>query len=125
MNTATSRWSVALLLAVMPATAFAQKKTLTQADWDRWRSIQGSTLSNDGKWTAYTLSPQVGDGEFVLHSTSGSTEYRVPVGYIGKPNNVPGGLRPPAGAAAGAGGRGGRGGGGGAAGTTGPFNSRS
>jgi hypothetical protein len=88
----------ALLLAALPLPLLAQsaqKKALTQADWDRWRSINNPTLSNDGKWAAYTLQPQVGDGEFVVHATSGTTEYRVPVGYIGRPNNVPGGLRPP------------------------------
>ena len=52
----------------------AQKKPLTQADWDRWRSINNPTLSNDGKWDAYTLQPQVGDGEFVVRATSGATE---------------------------------------------------
>jgi dipeptidyl aminopeptidase/acylaminoacyl peptidase len=108
---------LAALCALVPLTATAQKKPLTQADWDRWRSIQGATLSPDGRWAAYTLSPQVGDGEFVVRATSGSTEYRVPVGWIGRPNNTPGGAR---GAAAGGGGGGGRGGaGGGAAG--GPF----
>jgi len=38
----------------------------------------------------------VGDGKFVVRSTTGTTEYRVPVGYIGRPNNTPGGARPPA-----------------------------
>ncbi len=104
---------VAITLIAVPARA--QKKALTQADWDRWRSIQGATLSNDGKWVAYTLSPQVGDGEFVVRATSGTTEYRVPVGYIGRPNNTPGGLRP-RGGGAGGGRVGGRGGGG-----NGPF----
>lgn len=46
---------------------------------------------------AYTLGPQVGDGEFVVHATSGTTECRVPVGDIGRANNVPGGGRVPAG----------------------------
>src|SRR5215204_5333527 len=64
----------ALLIAVLPLPLLAQKKALTQADWDRWRSIQGASLSNDGKWAAYTLSPQVGDGEFVVRSTTGATE---------------------------------------------------
>ena len=54
-------------------------------------------LSNDGKWAAYTLVPLVGDGELVIRSTSGSTEYRVPRGYLGRPNNTPGGLRGAAG----------------------------
>jgi dipeptidyl aminopeptidase/acylaminoacyl peptidase len=100
----------ALLLAALPLPLLAQsaqKKALTQADWDRWRSINNPQLSNDGKWAAYTLTPQVGDGEFVVRATSGTTEYRVPVGYIGRPNNVPGGLRPPQNQ----GGPGGRGGG--------------
>jgi len=60
----------ALLLAALPFPLLAQqlaqntteKKALTQADWDRWRSINNPTLSNDGKWAAYTLTPQVGDG---------------------------------------------------------------
>jgi hypothetical protein len=102
----------ALLLAALPASllaqSVAQKKPLTQADWDRWRSIQGATLSNDGKWAAYTLSPQVGDGEFVVRSTTGATEYRVPLGYISRPNNTPGALRPPQGGPGGGGGGGGR-----------------
>src|SRR5437868_14444522 len=86
-----------LPLLALPSLALAQtqKKPLTQADWDRWRSITSPTLSADGKWAAYTLTPQVGDGEFVVRSTSGATEIRIPVGYIGRANNVPGGLRPP------------------------------
>src|SRR5829696_9818973 len=82
---------------VLPAAASAQKKALTQADWDKWRSINAPALSNDGKWAVYTLIPQVGDGELVIRSTSSSTEYRVPRGFIGRPNNTPGGLRGPQG----------------------------
>jgi hypothetical protein len=67
--------------------------------------------------------PQVGDGEFVVRATTGSTEYRVPVGYIGRPNNVPGGLRPPQ--APQGGGRGGGGRFGASAGTASPFSADS
>ena len=108
-----------LVSACFASPALAQKKALTQTDWDWWRSIQSATLSNDGKWIAYTLAPQVGDGEFVVRSTTGPTEYRVPVGYISRPNNIPGGLRARGGGAGGGrGGGGGRAGGGGA---SGPF----
>ena len=91
--------SIALVavLALPVAAQQAQKKALTQADWDKWKSINAPVLSNDGKWAAYTLIPQVGDGELVIRSTSGTTEFRVPRGYLGRPNNVPGGLRGPAG----------------------------
>ncbi len=86
------------VLLALPIAAQAQKKALTQADWDKWKSINAPALSADGKWAVYTLIPQVGDGELVVRSTTGSTEYRVPRGYIGRPNNTPGGLRGPAGA---------------------------
>ena len=111
-----------LLATLIFATpALSQKKALTQADWDRWRSIQGATLSNDGKWVAYTLSPQVGDGEFVVRSTTSQTEYRVPVGYISRPNNTPGGERARGGGAGAGGGRGGGRGGAAGGGASGPF----
>jgi dienelactone hydrolase len=116
------RFSLLALFAAAPALAQAPKKALTQADWDKWKSIGGTTLSPDGKWLAYTLSPQVGDGEFVVRSTSGTTEYRINVGYTNRPNNNVRGGGPqngPAGAAGGGGGRGG--GGGGVTGTGGPF----
>ncbi len=89
-----ARLAVASLLAAVPAVATAQKKALTQADWDKWKSIQGPAISNDGRWALYTLAPQVGDGELVVRATQGNTEFHVPRGYIGRPNNVPGGLRP-------------------------------
>src|SRR5262245_15831218 len=91
------RVAVALVVAALPASAQAQKRALTQADWDKWRSITGPALSSDGRWAVYTLVPQVGDGELVIRATQGTTEYRVPRGYIGHPNNTPGGLRGPAG----------------------------
>jgi dipeptidyl aminopeptidase/acylaminoacyl peptidase len=92
----TRRFLVAALLA-LPSLALAQKKALTQADWDKWNSISGSMITSDGKWAAYTIAPLVGDGSFIIRSTSGNTEYKVPRGYLGRPNNVPGGLRPRAG----------------------------
>ncbi|MEX2152674.1 MAG: hypothetical protein WD825_04995 [Gemmatimonadaceae bacterium] len=85
---------VVLSAFCLPATLQGQKPALAQADWDRWRSISGAALTNDGRWAAYSIAPLVGDGELVLRSTSGPTEYRIARGYLGRPNNVPGGLRP-------------------------------
>ena len=94
----TKRLGIALLVAfAAPLGAQSAKKVLTQADWDTWKSISAPALSSDGKWAVYTLMPQVGDGELVIRSTTGATEYRVPRGFIGRPNNTPGGLRGPAG----------------------------
>ena len=65
------------------------KKAMTQDTYDEWRTIQGATLSGDGKWAVYTLTPVVGDGEVVVRSTSGPTEYRATRGYTGRPQLMP------------------------------------
>ena len=117
--------AVVLVLAAPFAARAQAKRPLTQADWDRWQAIAAPALSPDGKWAAYTLNPRVGDGAFIVRSTSATTEHRVNMGYTNRDNNTPGAERgrggaaggPPAGAPGG--GRGGRGGGGGIA--AGPF----
>jgi len=84
------RWALMALLTLASAavgTAGAQsgKKPITQDVYDLWRSISGAALSTDGKWAMYTVSPAVGEGELVIRSTSGSTEYKFPRGYTGRP----------------------------------------
>jgi dienelactone hydrolase len=89
---ASSALAVALVLAAV-GSAGAQasgRRALTQADWDRWRSIAGTTVSPDGRWVAYSLVPQVGEGELVVRATRGSTEWRVPRGFIGRPQLIAG-----------------------------------
>jgi dipeptidyl aminopeptidase/acylaminoacyl peptidase len=62
---------------------------ITQDVYDGWRSIQGAALSPDGAWAAYTLAPQVGDGEVVARSTAGPTEHRASRGFVGRPQLQP------------------------------------
>ncbi|MGI8498141.1 MAG: prolyl oligopeptidase family serine peptidase [Gemmatimonadaceae bacterium] len=65
------------------------RKPLTPDVFDRWRSIQGEKISNDGKWFVYSLVPQAGDGELVVKALPGSdgkgSEYRHSRGFIGRP----------------------------------------
>ncbi|GJG88298.1 peptidase S9 [Gemmatimonadetes bacterium T265] len=80
-----------------PARAGALRP-ITQADYDRWAAVQGITLARDGRWVAYTLAPQVGDGPLVVRAVRGSTEYRVPRGFVGRPQlavNVDSGFTAP------------------------------
>ncbi|MGZ8493414.1 MAG: prolyl oligopeptidase family serine peptidase [Gemmatirosa sp.] len=72
-----------------PSSTTGARRALTQAEYDMWRNVQGTTLSRDGRWLAYSLGPVVGDGELVVRSTSASTEYRVPRGYTGRPQLTP------------------------------------
>ncbi|MEW5915428.1 MAG: prolyl oligopeptidase family serine peptidase [Gemmatimonadota bacterium] len=79
----------AFVAVATTATAQTAKKTLTQDTYDLWRTISGATLSPDGRWAAYTLSPVVGDGEVVVRATTSATEYRTARGWTGRPiNNV-------------------------------------
>ncbi|MGH9769750.1 MAG: hypothetical protein ACREAB_20190, partial [Blastocatellia bacterium] len=52
------------------------KRPLTHQDYDSWRSIQGQTLSRDGKFIAYALAPQDGDGEIVVRNLATGVEWR-------------------------------------------------
>jgi dipeptidyl aminopeptidase/acylaminoacyl peptidase len=74
-------WLVGLVLPLLLAgPALAEKVTakrpLTHRDYDSWRSIQGQQLSPDGKFLAYTLAPQEGDGEVVVRNLATGAEWR-------------------------------------------------
>ena len=56
---------VSLPLFAVAVAAIAQsaaKRPLNHRDYDSWRTIQGQVLSRDGKFLAYTMFPQDGDG---------------------------------------------------------------
>ncbi|EIM76801.1 peptidase S9 prolyl oligopeptidase active site domain-containing protein [Nitritalea halalkaliphila LW7] len=55
----------ALLLSGSEAWA-QQKRSLTHEDYDGWESIGGSTLTKDGRWMGYQISPQEGDGRLEI-----------------------------------------------------------
>ncbi len=80
--------AVALLFALSspPRVAQAQqpaaaKRPLTMEDLLSWKGIRFPTMSNDGRWMAYVLAPNEGDGHFVVRNTAaGATETRMPIG---------------------------------------------
>src|ERR1035437_395587 len=84
-------WRALVLLLLVAAVVPAQstKKPITQDQYDRWRALTGPSLSPDGKWTAYTEGPVVGEGELVVRSTTGTAEFKVPRGFTGRPQMQP------------------------------------
>lgn len=81
----TARTLAFLLLLPALASAQGERKVLTQDTYDLWRSILQPTLSPDGRWAVYTVSPTVGDGSLVVRATSGSAEWTFPRGSTGRP----------------------------------------
>ncbi|MBZ5726285.1 MAG: prolyl oligopeptidase family serine peptidase [Acidobacteriia bacterium] len=77
--------AAALLLSV----SYAQngKRPLNHKDYDGWRTISGQHLSPDGKFLAYGLFPQDGDGELVIRNLATGQETRHPAGA--RPEPIP------------------------------------
>ncbi len=68
------------LLSQIVAQSTAQRP-LSMNDFDTWRSLQGATISRDGKFVAYVMQPQDGDGELFVKNTAADAEWRNPRGY--------------------------------------------
>src|SRR5687767_9431708 len=76
---------VAVASLLLAGTASAQpgvaaKRPLKHTDYDAWKTIQASVLSRDGKFLAYNLMPQEGDGELVVRNVASGAEHRLPRG---------------------------------------------
>ncbi len=69
-----------VLLTAGAAQSEAAKRPLTHQDYDSWRNIQNQQLSPDGRYLAYALFPQAGDGEFVVRELATKKEFRNGIG---------------------------------------------
>jgi dipeptidyl aminopeptidase/acylaminoacyl peptidase len=85
--------SAATNASSVDVSASAARRPLTQAAFDSWLSIRDVTLSNDGRWAAWSLVPQVGEGEVVLRDLRSGREVRHSRGFIGRPQMKPGATR--------------------------------
>lgn len=71
---------LALPAAAIEAPVIAVKQPIGHAAYASWRSIQGTALSRDGRWTAYALVAQEADGELVVRRLADGQEWRAPRG---------------------------------------------
>jgi dipeptidyl aminopeptidase/acylaminoacyl peptidase len=69
-----------LLMFLLVYFAPAQKKPLDTSVYDKWESIGTHTLSNDGRWLVYTVTPQEGDARLVIRATAGDYAKEIPRG---------------------------------------------
>lgn len=67
-----------ILLTAVPTNA---KKALSHEDFDAWKSVRNASVSNNGRWAAFTVQPQEGDGVLTLRETRTGKEINVARGY--------------------------------------------
>jgi dipeptidyl aminopeptidase/acylaminoacyl peptidase len=69
------------LALLLPAGLSAQsKKPLDHSVYDGWQSIGTKTISNNGQWVAYTITPQEGDATLVIRNLQNKQELVIPRG---------------------------------------------
>src|SRR5207248_93696 len=56
------------------------KRPLSYDVVDYWRTIQGTRLSNDGQWLAYSLVTQAEDPQLVVRNLKSGQEFHQPRG---------------------------------------------
>jgi dipeptidyl aminopeptidase/acylaminoacyl peptidase len=74
------RYLSILFLLVLSVAVQAQKKPLDHTVYDNWQSFADRAISNDGKYLAYAINPQEGDGVLVLQSVQGGYKMVIPRG---------------------------------------------
>ncbi len=95
------RW---ILVSLATLLAFGQtERPIQLTDILSWKHIQAPTVSNDGEWFAYRVSPSEGDAEVVVRNVKSGKEERYPIGDPGAAAPAPtaGPPAPPPAAAAG------------------------
>jgi dipeptidyl aminopeptidase/acylaminoacyl peptidase len=69
------------LASLLVTASFGQtKRPLTHRDYDAWRTIGSQELSPDGKFLAYSVFPQEGDGEVIVRNLVTGKDTRYPAG---------------------------------------------
>lgn len=63
--------------------ANGQPKPITLDDYPRFKRIAGASLSSDGKWLLYTVTPNEGDGVLYIKSLDTPTVHEIPRGTGG------------------------------------------
>lgn len=59
-----------LALSLATTQVFAQKPSIDHSVYDLWKNISSSNISKSGKLVYYTVSPQEGDGQLIIKSSS-------------------------------------------------------
>lgn len=57
-------------------TPVVAKKPITHDVYNTWKAVQGTRLSTDGQWTAFSVQPAEGDGVIIVRNLKTGNEFR-------------------------------------------------
>lgn len=60
---------------------FGQNRSLSHGDYDQWKSVRNSKISNDGKIVTFEINPQKGDGNLFIYNYSNNSKLIIKRGY--------------------------------------------
>ncbi|MBL8737028.1 MAG: hypothetical protein JNL12_11415, partial [Planctomycetes bacterium] len=72
-----SSFSFAVLLALASLLPAQSPRALTHDDYDGWKSLRGIAHAQDGRWVAYAIEPQWGDGVLEVREVAGPGLHRL------------------------------------------------
>ncbi|MFY8024235.1 MAG: alpha/beta hydrolase family protein [Sediminibacterium sp.] len=70
-----------IVLLFLGITSYGQKKPLDHSVYDGWQNIAERLISDDGKFIAFTVTPQEGDGLLYIKKKDGSNVAEIARGY--------------------------------------------
>ena len=88
-KTFTRLFTLAALFCAASVMAQPSKRPIEHTDFDAWRTIATPFLSRDGRWLAYSVQPQDGDGDLVIRELATGKERRESVGLLPTPMIAP------------------------------------
>lgn len=66
-----------LSLSIALSIESSAKKPLDHTCFDNWKKVTNHCLSNDGKWAAFSINPQEGDGVLTIRNTFNGKEVSI------------------------------------------------
>lgn len=70
-----------IVLLFLGIISYGQKKPLDHSVYDGWQNIAERLISDDGKYIAFTVTPQEGDGHLYIKKKDGSNVAEIARGY--------------------------------------------
>ena len=79
------RLCVVVCVPAAVGSAGAQQRAITARDFDSWKSISGQAISHDGRYVAYGLFPQEGDGQVIIRDLTTGKDQMEAAGQLPPP----------------------------------------